>query len=54
MTNQMRRLQKIGVNAYVTYQRTNKVVIVSARDYLMSCYNVREKDGTLLHAFRSN
>ena len=30
------QVAKIGVNAYITYQRTNKAYVVSARDFVVN------------------
>lgn len=44
----------MGVNAYVVYMKTKKVMMVSSRDFVCNYINNVEPDGTIIDCQTSN
>lgn len=44
----------MGVNAYVVYMKTKKVMMVSSRDFCVNYINNIEADGTIIDCQTSN
>jgi len=46
-------LQKVGVNSYVTYNKTKGMYVVSSRDFVMNFIMNEEADGTIIDCVTS-
>jgi len=46
-------VSKLGVNAYITYQKTKKAYVVSSRDFVVNYLCNQEEDGTIMYVATS-
>ena len=47
-------MKKVGVNAFISYLKTKKVLIVSSRDFLVNYLCNTEEDGTIIDVVSSD